>query len=357
MKICILQNTLVHYRLNLFAEIHENFNTTVICNTRNINNSDIKDYDFKIVSFDTNKFKFNLLTCLYLFRNNYDVIIVGDDLKNIWLPLVRLISLKKIKFSSKWVFWGVPEPSKNIGKRLFRKILYSLSDILVFYDYSSYNYFCNIYTNMKPCSLVALNTVGLLYRPQKILQTKQFSIINVGSLAQRKKNDVLLRVIASLINKGFSNLNVKFVGEGAHLNYLKKLSRSLNINAHVKFIGQVNDYYKIKNIYGKSHLSVSYGQAGLSVLQSFGHGIPFITSKNAISGGELTNIIHGYNGFIVNSDIELESIILKLMIDKKFLRLISKNARNFYEKFCTINHYSKSFSLAVNKAISIDKHE
>ena len=100
--------------------------------------------------------------------------------------------------------------------------------------------------------------------------------------------------------------------------------------------------------YEESIFSISYGQAGLSVLQALGFGVPFITKKNAISGGEKYNIKNGYNGFLIeDSLIALSNIILKLCIDIKYAKQLGENAFYYYQQFCIISNMVKGIQDAI----------
>ena len=57
--------------------------------------------------------------------------------------------------------------------------------------------------------------------------------------------------------------------------------------------------YPLK-FYNRAIMSISLNQAGLSVLNSFAHGVPFVTMNNAASGGEKFNIVNNYNGIFLN---------------------------------------------------------
>ena len=94
--------------------------------------------------------------------------------------------------------------------------------------------------------------------------------------------------------------------------------------------------------YKESIFSISYGQAGLSVLQALGFGVPFITKKNAISGGEKYNIKNGYNGFLIeDSLVVLSNIILKLCIDIKYAKQLGEKAFYYINNSCIISNMAK----------------
>ena len=99
---------------------------------------------------------------------------------------------------------------------------------------------------------------------------------------------------------------------------------------------------------GYTYWFFSYGQAGLSVLQSFAYGVPYITCKDAISGGEHKNIVHKMNGLLFDDQYSIEDAINDLILDKDFAIKLGKNAYNYYSKFCTIEEMAKGFHEAIN---------
>jgi glycosyltransferase involved in cell wall biosynthesis len=96
---------------------------------------------------------------------------------------------------------------------------------------------------------------------------------------------------------------------------------SLKIQNRVIFKGKITSNKDLIEFYRNAFVSVSFGQAGLSVLQSLGYGVPFITKKNAISGGEITNIIDKYNGFLCEDSVESLKEKILLIIKNFFIKL------------------------------------
>ena len=117
----------------------------------------------------------------------------------------------------------------------------------------------------------------------------------------------------------------------------------------IKFVGQVNDPAELEGYYKHALASISYGQAGLSVLQSFAYGVPYITKIDTISGGEANNIIDNYNGIVLdNSLFCLENELRKIMIDAEYAKELGKNAFDYYSEHCSINIMAKGFIKAIS---------
>lgn len=95
-------------------------------------------------------------------------------------------------------------------------------------------------------------------------------------------------------------------------------------------------------------MCISPTQAGLSVLTSLGHGVPFVTRCDAITGGEINNIVHGYNGYLYSSSKELYEIILESKKNPKFMHKMGLQCFEYYNNFCTIENMGKGFLDAIN---------
>ncbi len=69
-------------------------------------------------------------------------------------------------------------------------------------------------------------------------------IINVARLEHEKKGqDILIRAIALLKNKGIKHFCVDFIGEGRSREFLENLSEDLNVSAQIRFLGLKNREY------------------------------------------------------------------------------------------------------------------
>ena len=101
-------------------------------------------------------------------------------------------------------------------------------------------------------------------------------------------------------------------------------------------------------IFSNSILCISPSQAGLSVLLSLGHGVPFVTRHNAITGGEKNNIINNFNGFLYSTENELFNLILNSYNDVNRLKKIGLQCHDYYKKKCSIENMGKGFIDSIN---------
>lgn len=104
------------------------------------------------------------------------------------------------------------------------------------------------------------------YKARTIVTTfSSIKIICIGNLSQPYKGcDYMLRVLAKLINEGFS-ANLRWIGGGELLENMKFLARQLGIEKYVSFAG---------NIAERDHIRGELDLADLFILSSRQEGLP-----------------------------------------------------------------------------------
>jgi glycosyltransferase involved in cell wall biosynthesis len=352
-KTVIITNKILSYRNDFYEKLGAEINLTVVHFGEIKKNS-----KYEIINADVNRYcSFFWIKDLskIIDEGNYDSIICMYDLR--FLTIYRLAFSKLRKQT---IFWGIGISSSSglkdkkfidifrvfIGERVKALLLYS-SKVELFYR--KYNFRRPIY--------VATNSVKISNNASSTLNSLNlFQFLFVGSLDKRKGIDIFLRAISSLIkDHEQGTIIVNIIGEGSEKLYLKDLTKKLNINKSVIFQGNITDPDTLTGFYKNSILSFSINQAGLSVLQSLGNGVPFLTSIDAITGGELHNIIDLKNGYLIPSDVNKEAFIENLLI--KIIQNPNKTIE--MREFCRINFLENSslenmvdvFKTAINYSI------
>ena len=224
-----------------------------------------------------------------------------------------------------------------------------MGNSVIFYSKSIQN---NWSKKISVISLVAQNTVNVS-RP--IFSNSRKNYINVGSLHYRKRNDILLFAFSRLPKNIKTKSKIMLVGKGPDMNRLKKICKDLNIQKNVIFFGQINKLKHLQKLYSSAISSVSVGQAGLAVSQSLGYGVPFITNKNSITGGEIHSIKNKVNGTLLKSKIDSEECIQELAkaMERAWLNKDNKEiyliCRKYYEKNLSLNRMVSSMTKSLTK--------
>src|SRR5690606_36609523 len=123
------------------------------------------------------------------------------------------------------------------------------------------------------------------------------SLLFIGTLYKEKGVIMLLEAFRNLINSYEGTLMLDVIGDGPELGSLKMWVERNGIKNKVNFHGKITNEKELKPYFQNAIACVSPFQAGLSVIKSLAYGVPFVTTKFPITGGEYTSIIEGVTGF------------------------------------------------------------
>lgn len=338
----ILDHKLMSYRVPFFKQLYENGISVTICHIGSHKVIKSSDAIKEILLKEKRIFKFEYRTLPKL--SNYDIVVHMQNLRILNFWLLTLSPFRKYKL----IHWGIGVSSakglflkKNIISRM-RNFLASFASAQMLYSEFPLPLFSK---KVKQKTFIAHNTV---YNPefQDYSGHKKNSFLFIGSLNKRKGLEDLLGAFAKMGKKSGRELKLIIIGDGEEKERLKKLSVSLQINDIVEFKGRINDQEIKEGYFASAIASVSPKQAGLSVLESFSYGIPFICYKNAISGGEHLNIVDNKNGFLVESQEELSRVLLNLEGNRRLARELGHNAYLFYKERRQMKDMVNSFRKA-----------
>lgn len=335
----------------MFNELAKYYDVTVI-HSGNISISEGDNYKEIIVPVKKiGPFYFQSNIIKEVRSNNFDIVIGYLDVR--WVYTVLSIYFNK---ESKYIWWGAWLTKSKVAN-LLRLFFTKKSDANVFYTHNEMQSFiCN---NISKDNLfVANNTIDVGARFKSYDSTIKSTILLVGSLDKRKQNDVTIRAFNNIIGLIPEEINMIIIGSGEQREYLEKIVLDLDLSERVFLKGAITNPKDLELYYQKAIVSVSFGQAGLSVLQAIGFGVPFLTKKNAISGGEKFNIKNGVNGIFCKDDIKsLEQSLVKLCTNMDYSRNLGKNAYQYYSDYCTIENMAQGFIDAIEgtNLANIDK--
>ena len=341
-KVLIIHNKILHYRKALYNTMSNNYNVTVIHSGNKI----VDDYDkFNEIITPLNKigpFYWQNDIIKIVNSGDYDYVVAMFDIR--WLSSLLAMSLKKRNV--KFIWWGVYLTSNAIAN-FIRLRISKLNNPIVFYSKDAKDSF--VKSGIDETKLfVANNTFHVDYNINLLSKDPTY-ILFVGSFDTRKRNDILIKMFNRISDKIPSEIKLVLIGSGDEEQTLKLLVSDSNLSKRILFPGRINNTADLESYYSNAIISVSYGQAGLSVLQSFGYGVPFMTIKNAISGGEISNIINNYNGYRCATENDFENCLVKVCNDKDLINNLRKNSFDYYNKECSIDNMVEGFVQAFNK--------
>ena len=329
-KVLILYNKLFHYRLPIFQLLAEKCDLTV---AYSLGPDSKEDLNFKIKKLPIFKFKRFVFhkTNVYQLCQGFDVVIAYGDIA--WLKLSTLPFHNGRKF--KVIFWS-PGVSASYDKKFdtvthwdsVRDFFYRRADALVFYT----NYPLLKYKNrgFAPEKLfVAPNTVEVFNDKDNTVPNKD-SLLFIGTLYMEKGILTLLEnyKTANLTNPTILPLNI--IGGGDEFEKVKSWIIENNLVNKISLLGSIYDVEEKSNYFKCAFACISPVQAGLSVLESMGYGVPFITMNDAITGGERLNIQNGVNGVLMEDTGQLKDVIIDISKNKEKYLEMGKNALKYY---------------------------
>ncbi len=351
-KVLILQDRLSNYNVPLYNLLNNDFDLTVSSVYKDKIHQDIKFKFKKIEIISIGPFKL-IKNNFYQYCNSFDVVIFSPD-----LHYPSFCILPFLKHNYKTIAWTIGirasytkrydiNGAKSVLDKIYGNIL-KKCDALIFYMNEPKKYWENKLDFDK--IFVAHNTVEVLNINNQTIKEKK-RILFVGTLYKQKKIYELLDAFVQAKKKYPNELVLDIVGDGLEFNLIKKFIDENNLNNSIFLHGSIYDENRLCELFLNSLACISPDQAGLTVLKSMGYGIPFITRRNAITGGERLNIIDKTNGLFYDNYAELVEIIIKAAKEPNYFIDLGLNAKKHYNNFATINHMSNGFIRAIKYVI------
>ena len=363
-SVLILQNEIKPYRKPVYNGLAAFCDVVVLhSGTRSVTAND--SYR-EIITPQQHLWRFHLQPKLRL-RNiieSFDVVIAMFDLS--W-PLY--IAPLFWRTRPKYVLWGHWYSTSRVSN-FVRNYLMKRADKLLMYGSEEVQRMisCGISSSK---IVVAPNTVHV---PNSLDYSSHHksSLLFIGRLesaARRnsKRVDILISVFARLQGLIPDNLVLDIVGSGDEKECLIQLATKLNILDKVFFHGHVDDNLTISQLFATSIALVSPGHVGLSVLQSFAHGVPVVTGKSVqyrrerqhlfnlmtgntvIMGPEYYNLLHNHNSLLVETSFELELALKQLCTNSSYAAELGRNAFQYYVRERSLSRMLEGFRQVIEE--------
>lgn len=346
-KVLLIQRIIPEYRVPIFNELAKKVDLTIVYSEGDLPaNTYFKALKIETFSFHLRFHKKNL----YLLACKYDVVICIAETSSFYS---RLLGILPRRF--KLIYWGIGvaagynmryDSCTKIARTCFTQA--QRADAVIYYsDYPVNKYFRMGIPLEK--MFVANNTVEVL--PIEYKNDKDI-IIFIGSLYKQKKVDLLLAMYRSAYRVRPSIPKLVIIGDGDQRLSLEQYVSDNNLNDNVFFLGKITDDFILKDYFSHSLLCISPNQAGLSVLKSMGYGVPFVTHKDAITGGEIFNIHNGTDGILLDDFNQLEDVIIDCDVHKEKYVAMGRKAMEYYQKERKPSAMVKGFMQAINYVLS-----
>ena len=309
-KVLLLDNDLIHYRIPIYNILGEKFDFThACCYPKQIgepmNFKRITFHPYKIGSFELQKDK------IFQLCQDYDAVICQGDIHYLQYATLSLRPRRKFKLA----FWGIGV-SASYDKHFdevtkwdnVRDFFYKKADAQVFYtDYPIEKYVRRGYK--RESLFVAPNTVEVETFDKNV---NRQNLLFIGTLYAQKGIMHLLEAYYDACQESQGIPQLDIIGKGPDSENVKKWIESKGLAEKIIMHGAIYDKKQKARFFEKSLACISPMQAGLSVLESQGYATAFITTKNAITGGEIFNIENGRNGVLLDDICQMKDTIVDI---------------------------------------------
>jgi len=330
-KVLILYNNLFHYRIpiwNIFAKY---------CDLTVAYTYEAKKADIELCEFNTIKLKYKTYSKFVYHKDDIFKLCQGFDV------VIAFGQISFLKFSTlgyrnrkfKLINWCIGAPAGynrhyGDGSKLYHfanDFFHKKADALVFYSQPAVE--LHVGRGFSRDKLfVANNTVEVIDCGFK--EDNRNSLLFIGTLYLEKGLQVLLDSYKKAYDLDSNIVNLTIVGGGNQFSVIQKWIENNGLSNKIKMTGPVYDSERKAELFCQSLACISPLQAGLSVLESMGYGVPFITSENAITGGESFNIQDGISGYRLKDVSNLTEVILEISHNREKFILMGKNAYQHY---------------------------
>jgi len=227
-----------------------------------------------------------------------DLILAEFNLRHIDLWVLILFFPKKL------ILWGIGIKASYVNRYgeddkliIIRKLIARRVRKTLFYSWPPfYKYSFGFFKVSKDKLAVLINSENRPALKYFKKSSIKYEILFIGSVSAAKGlQDSLSSFLSFKKENPMSPLIFRIIGDGPLLLDLKmKFLRD-----DIVFQGRIEDDNMLSEYFERALFCVSLRQAGLSVMKSFKFCTPFVTYYNSYTGGERNNIIHMWNGFLL----------------------------------------------------------
>jgi len=161
-------------------------------------------------------------------------------------------------------------------------------------------------------------------------------LIFVGRVVEEKRVEELFDICANVIRKR-PDTKMMFVGSGGAVYALEKKTRKEGLEDRIIFTGFVNwnnlcMYYGIADIFVTASLSEMHSMTALEALLSH---LPVVCRKDE---SFFDTVYQGQNGYMAETDEEMETAIIKLLDDPEKCKVFGKKSYDVSKNFSIRTH-------------------
>lgn len=177
-------------------------------------------------------------------------------------------------------------------------------------------------------------------------------LLSCSRLEPKNKYELIIQALPIILEK-VPNLVWCMIGKGVEEEKLRALVTSKGLDSNVRFVGEIYDETELAPWFLSSDIFVHPAAIGLSLLHSFGYGLPAVTNSNAhLHNPEYAAFEEGLTGrnFIENDIDNLASVIINLLEDHENLAKMKLYTQKIAREKYNSEVMASRFTDIVNKA-------
>lgn len=181
--------------------------------------------------------------------------------------------------------------------------------------------------------------------------TKHKFFLSCARLLKKNKFDLAIKAFAE-IKKTNNNFTWIVVGDGNEKKNLKNLVAKYKLSKNIKFKGSIYNEKKLAPYFLKSECLIHPSSIGLTLIHSFGYGLPVIThSRKQFHNPEIAAFVNNRTGLSFDMDnVNSLKNAIKKFLDKKNLKLLfTNNCYEIVKKKYNASTMAKNFFKLVRK--------
>lgn len=323
-QVLILYNKIFHYRIPIWNLLANKCDLTIAYSEGGVPDGIHREFKVKYIPYK----KIGPIVWhqgnIRKMSQKYDAVIAYGDI--LWLKYMLLAWFNRTRVA----FWTIGVTTSEgydsrPQKDPFFRFFYKRADAMIFYSEDPIEKYVR-HGFRKEGLFVANNTVEVLDIP--IPTTKDY-ITFIGTLHKRKGLYLLLNAYLEL--RDVCPLpKLIIIGNGPEYDNIANWIIQNEMAGMIEMKGHIIDAQDKAEILSHALACISPKQAGLSVLECMGYGVPFVTTKDAITGGERFNIHDGVDGVIMDDVSQLKDVVLDIALHKDKYIEMGHRARCYY---------------------------
>lgn len=337
----LLDHRLHEYRAPLFSYLSKHYSVLVVHRGPVLDG--VHSFEQKIVRFlKVGPFEVPVVGFASL---DCDCLVVMQNMRNLGLYVFPFFC------RSPALLWGIgTSSSRGLGSessisKILRNIVTLPYKGLALYSKFPVESYWKI--NRKKICVVG-NSVDNEFSENFCFDHKEYFLF-VGALHPRKGLVELISAFRDVVAEN-NEAKLVIVGGGAAEDAVIKKIKDLGLEAHVQMLGAIYDNAVKAEIFAKAYCVISPRQAGLGVVESFSYGVPFVTARNPITGGEALSIEDEVNGVLVDNDTDLCDVLLSFLDGRRDHRLLGQGAYDTYLESLLFKDYAARFKSFIDEA-------